>query len=156
MPDFVVRPSMKLVRPIYWTFFLLTLGTLIYLQNEHGDNWHSWRPALLVAPAMLLIWAIYRHVKQHFVVLSVTGDKLRYECGWLSRSTRTIQISKVQDVRVDQTLLQRLLKIGSLSIETAGETSRLTVENIDYPQAVADQIIDASQSEGEKRDKKKG
>jgi hypothetical protein len=32
------------------------------------------------------------------------------------------------------------VRIGNLSIETAGETSRLVIENIDEPQAVADAL----------------
>ena len=74
----------------------------------------------------------------------------------VSKSTRTIQISKVQDVRVDQTLTQRLLKIGNLSMETAGETSRLTVVNVDHPQDVADELIDISDSGSGKKGKPKG
>jgi len=61
----------------------------------------------------------------------------------------------VQDVRVDQSLGQRLLQIGNLSIETAGEASRLTMENIDNPQQVADEIIDAAHGEEQKKDKGK-
>ena len=151
MPDLIVRPSMKLVRPIYWAFFLLTLVILIYNQNSATPY-----PWLLVFPALLLVWAVLRHVKSHFTVLSLTGDKLRFECGWLSKSTRTIQISKVQDVRVDQTLTQRLLKIGNLSMETAGETSRLTVVNVDHPQDVADELIDISDGGSGKKGKPKG
>jgi uncharacterized membrane protein YdbT with pleckstrin-like domain len=72
----------------------------------------------------------------------VAGDKLRYESGVLSKTTRTIQISKVQDVRADRTLGQRLMGVGDVSIETAGETSRLTLPNVDHPQAVVDAIVD--------------
>jgi uncharacterized membrane protein YdbT with pleckstrin-like domain len=61
-----------------------------------------------------------------------------------SRSTRTMEIHKVQDVRVDQSLTQRLLGTGNISIETAGETSRLTLVNIDRPQYVADRILEAA------------
>jgi uncharacterized membrane protein YdbT with pleckstrin-like domain len=150
MPDFTVRPSMKLIRPVYWACFLLALVVLIYNQNS-GTPYH-W---LLAFPLLLLVWAVVRHVKCHFTVLSLTGDKLRYECGWLSKSTRTIQISKAQDIRVDQTLMQRLLGIGNLSIETAGETSRLTVENLDHPQEVADQLVEDSDGGSGKKGKPK-
>jgi uncharacterized membrane protein YdbT with pleckstrin-like domain len=54
----------------------------------------------------------------------------------------------VQDVRVDQSLGQRMLGVGDISIETSGETSRLTMENIDRPQTVADELIAASQQHG--------
>jgi uncharacterized membrane protein YdbT with pleckstrin-like domain len=50
----------------------------------------------------------------------------------------------VQDVRVDQSATQRMFGIGNLSIETAGEASRLTIRNIDQPQSVADQVLAAS------------
>jgi uncharacterized membrane protein YdbT with pleckstrin-like domain len=150
MPDLVVRPSLKLIRPVYWLIFLLFLAIGIYYQN--AETKHVW---LFAVPAPLLIWVIIRRIERHFTVISITGDKLRYECGVLSKSTRTIQITKVQDVRVDQSLFQRMLQIGNLSIETAGETSRLTIEDIDHPQMVADQIVDAAHGDGDKREKEK-
>ena len=73
------------------------------------------------------------------------GDRLRYETGMTSKSTRTIQLSKVQDVRVDQSMAQRMFNIGNISIETAGEASRLTIENVDDPQALADEILNRAQ-----------
>jgi len=45
---------------------------------------------------------------------------------------------------VEQHVLQRLVRVGDLSIETAGEASRLTIANIDRPQHFADQILAAS------------
>ena len=55
-----------------------------------------------------------------------------------------MEIKKVQDVRVDQSLGQRILGVGDISIETAGESSRLTMVSIDRPQAVADKILEAA------------
>jgi hypothetical protein len=46
---------------------------------------------------------------------------------------------------VDQRLTQRLWKVGDLSIETAGETSRLTICNVDDPQTLADEIMNRAQ-----------
>ncbi|MGE5646697.1 MAG: PH domain-containing protein [Acidobacteriota bacterium] len=88
--------------------------------------------------------------------MTLTGDKLRYEAGVLTKTTRTIQVSKVQDVRVDQSLVQRLSATGDLSIETAGETSQLVVRDIDDPQAVADAITEASQAQPPQQKPPKG
>jgi hypothetical protein len=41
--------------------------------------------------------------------------------------------------------------IGNISIETAGESSRLTLENIDEPRAVADRILDTSRNTPQKK-----
>ena len=75
----------------------------------------------------------------------ITGDRLRYETGVTSKITRNIQLSKVQDVRVDQRLMQRIWNVGNLSIETAGEASRLTIPNVDHPQSLADEIMNRVQ-----------
>lgn len=146
----VVRPTLKMVRLLNWVVFLLAIGILIYVQNT-PDNRAWW---MLVFPALILICSAYLQIKRRFTVMTITGDKLRYETGVFSKSTRNIVVTKVQDVRVEQTLSQRIFGVGSLSIETAGESSRLTINCIDHPQAVADQILDASQA-GEKKDKGK-
>ncbi len=80
--------------------------------------------------------------------MTISGDKLRYETGILSRSKRNIQLTKVQDVRVDQTLGQRMLHTGNLSVETAGETSLLTVRNVDDPDLLAEELSRAAHGEG--------
>ena len=92
------------------------------------------------------LWPGTRWLRRRFTNAVVSGDRLRYETGVTSKSTRTIQLSKLQDVRVFQGWLQRLLNIGDLSLETSGETSRLTIRNIDAPQTVADDLMNRSQT----------
>ena len=76
-----------------------------------------------------------------------TADhRLRYEVGITSKTTRNIQLYKVQDVRVDQRLVQRLWKVGDLSIETAGGASHEKIRNVDDPQALADNIMNRAQT----------
>jgi uncharacterized membrane protein YdbT with pleckstrin-like domain len=107
------------------------------------DEWRN-RPWILAVPAVLLIWPIRRHIAQRFTKATIAGDRLRYEVGALGKSTRNISLPKVQDARVDQSVMQRMFGVGNLSIETAGEASRLTIRNVDRPQAVADEILAAS------------
>jgi uncharacterized membrane protein YdbT with pleckstrin-like domain len=108
------------------------------------DNEWRDRPWILVIPVLLLVWPIRRHIAQRFTKATIAGDKLRYEVGALSKSTRNISLPKVQDARVDQSVVQRMFAVGNLSIETAGETSRLTMRNVDQPQQVAEEILAAS------------
>ena len=83
--------------------------------------------------------------------MTILDDKLRYERGLMTRTTRTILISRVQDVTVHQRIGQRIFNVGDLSIETAGESSRETIFNIDRPQEIADHINEHSQKEHPKR-----
>ncbi len=140
MADLVIQPTKKWVRLQYWTVFMLVcvaVGVWVNMLGAHtGTVW------VAVLPAVLFFFPIRGHIRQHFTKITIAGDKLHYETGVLSKTTRTIQISKVQDVRSDQTLGQRLMRIGNVSIETAGETSRLTIPNVDNPQAVVEAIVD--------------
>jgi putative membrane protein len=137
--DLVVRPSTKLLVP----FYLLSLGLIIAILIWKKDDLirAGW---FLLLPGLILIWTLARHIGLRFTKVSVGGGKIRYETGMLAHSTRTMEIHKVQDVRVDQSLAQRLLGTGNISIETAGEASRLTLLNIDRPQHIADRILEAA------------
>src|SRR5262245_37671707 len=143
MEELVIRPTMKFIKAGY-TVVIALLFTAVVVQSQIklADGVPSWViPGLF---ALLLLWPASRHWGRQFMKMTMAGDKLRYETGMLSKATRTIQLSKVQDVTVRQTLGQRMAGVGDLSIETAGESSRLTFPNIDGPQAIADLIIDAS------------
>jgi uncharacterized membrane protein YdbT with pleckstrin-like domain len=150
MPDMVIRPTLKMVRFLHWVVFLVALAILIYIQNSPASHEWWW----LVFPALILLYATFLQLRRRYTVMTILGDKLRYESGVFSKTTRNIVVTKVQDVRVEQTLSQRMFHVGDLSIETAGETSRLTILMIDRPQDVADQILDASH-EGPQKDKGK-
>jgi uncharacterized membrane protein YdbT with pleckstrin-like domain len=76
--------------------------------------------------------------------LIIAAGKLRYETGMMSRSVRNMELAKVQNVRVDQSFMDRILDLGTISIETAGETSSLTMQGIEEPQQVANYILEAA------------
>jgi uncharacterized membrane protein YdbT with pleckstrin-like domain len=78
--------------------------------------------------------------------LDVQGDRLRYEAGLFSKTSRIMELSKIQDVRFDQTLGQRMIGTGDLSLETAGETSRIVMPSIDRPKEVAEHILELSRA----------
>ena len=139
MAETVIRPSMKLVRIGYTLVFLIIFVCVLAAVNWKAvQSWPSW---LLVLPALLLLLPLRRQIRRSFTKLTILDDKLRYQSGILSKTTRNLQVVKVQDVLVDQSLWQRMLGTGNLSIETAGETSQLTMPDIDDPQQVAEHIL---------------
>jgi len=140
MADIVIRPSMKFIRAGY-VLALVVVGVAIFVHYQYLAD-RDPRPWLPVASLLILLWPIKRHIQRQSVKLTIVGEKLRYETGLASKSTRIIQLPKVQDVRAIQSLSQRMFGVGDLSIETAGENSRLIVANIDNPQQLAEQITD--------------
>ena len=147
---FVVRPSMKLVQGGYTAVFtVLFFAVLAYTNSQGLQKLSAW---ILVVPALLLLWPLKHDLRCRFTRLILEGDRLRYETGMFNRAKSAIQLSKVQNVRVNQSFAQRLLGTGDISVETAGETSLLTVRNVDHPDAVTDHILQAAHPEtGERR-----
>ncbi len=145
MSDLTIRPTTKFIKAglVLVVLIILALDTA-YFESWRGERgFPSWFPYV---PLVLLLWPAARALRRSFNKATVTGDRLRYEIGATSKTTRNIQLSKVQDIRVDQGLFQRMWNIGNISIETSGETSRLTIPNVDNPQQVCDELMNRSQS----------
>ena len=142
MADIVIRPSLKFIKAGYVCALLVVCAAVIvhykYLAVQYPQ------PYLPIASVIVLLWPIKRHLQRQSVKLTLSGEKLRYQTGLTSKSTRIIQLPKVQDVRFIQSIWQRVFDVGDISIETAGENSRLVVENLDQPRELAEQITDAS------------
>jgi uncharacterized membrane protein YdbT with pleckstrin-like domain len=143
LADLTIRPTAKFVKAglaaagvvlVVWEIYCLSS-----LNERLGSQW------AMILPLLLLVWVGLRAMRRQVTRTVITADRLRYESGVMAKATRTIQLSKVQDVRVDQRLMQRIWGVGDLSIETAGESSRLTIPNVDGPQALADELMNRAQ-----------
>lgn len=151
MADFVVYPTKKWLRLQYTTAFIVVC-VAVFLYVNFFQELPAW---LLIIPALLFLWPISGSIRLRFTKIVVTGDKLRFESGIFSKCTRTIQIPKIQNVTVNQNLLQRLYGVGDISIETSGESSQLTVRNIDDPQELADWLVESAQAQPQTRPQKR-
>lgn len=144
MPELIIQPTAKFLKAgtilTALVFLALEIAYFVYWQDKEALKFLP-----LVAPVIFL-WPGSRWLRRRYTKAVVSGDRLRFESGLAAKSTRTIQLTKLQDVRVDQRLMQRILNIGDISMETSGETSRLTIPNIDNPQAVADDLLNRAHS----------
>jgi membrane protein YdbS with pleckstrin-like domain len=135
-----LRPSLKFVKLSYVIGLLMTVALGVYILTNRADA----DPRLVWAFLLPSVWmfaTFIRHIQRRLVKITILGDRLRYEAGLFSKTTRSIELIKVQDVRVDQTLGQRMINIGDLSLETAGGTSRIELPSIDRPQEAADHLL---------------
>jgi uncharacterized membrane protein YdbT with pleckstrin-like domain len=142
VPELTIRPTAKFIKAGAILAALVFVGLeVLYLTQWSGAAPH-W---VMLFPPLIMLWPASRWLRRQYTKAVISGDRLRYEVGIASRSTRNIQLSKIQDVRVDQSLTHRLLDVGDLSIETAGEASRLRLPNVDSPQRLADEIMSRAQ-----------
>jgi uncharacterized membrane protein YdbT with pleckstrin-like domain len=142
MTDLTIRPTSKFLKAGTILTALVFLGIELAYFVYWREN-ENLRLLPLIVP-LIFLWPLMLWLRLRSIRAYVSGDRLRYETGIGARTTRTIQLSKLQDVRVDQGLWQRIFDIGDISLETSGEASRLTIFNIDRPQAVADDLLNRS------------
>jgi membrane protein YdbS with pleckstrin-like domain len=140
-----LRPSLKFVQLSYVCCLVLAvaLGVYIVAVKDHPE----WAIYGFGVAAIFLFFTLIRHAQRRRVKVTIMGDRLRYEAGYFSKTTRTIELVKVQDVRVQQSFGQRIVNLGDLSLETAGGTSRIEIDSVDSPKEAADHILTLAQAQ---------
>ena len=147
MSEMIIRPTMKFIYLGYVLAILIVAAAVVTTLHIQWPTWipSAWQPWIPWLTVLLLLWPLKSHLRNRLTKMTILDDKLRYETGFMSRTTRTILISRIQDVTVHQRVGQRIFGVGDLSIETAGEASRETIYQIDRPQEIADHINQLSE-----------
>jgi membrane protein YdbS with pleckstrin-like domain len=142
-----IRQSLKAVKAAYMLCVVLELAAVIlWYESQFPDSLPFW--VIGVLPVILAIFTAIRHIQRRMTKITISSDRVHYETGLLSKATRTVELAKVQDVRVSMGLWQRVFNIGNLSLETAGSSSRILMESIDRPQEAANHILDMARTAG--------
>jgi membrane protein YdbS with pleckstrin-like domain len=139
-----LRQSLKFILASYMLSMLIAMALLVWWLTGGPANLMPWG---LSVPVVLMLWTLERHIQRRLTKLTISGDRLKYESGLLSKTTRTMEMVKVQDVTVMQGLGQRIFNIGDLALETAGESSRIVMRSIDRPQQAADHILELAHTQ---------
>jgi membrane protein YdbS with pleckstrin-like domain len=142
-----IRQSLKAVKALYLLCVVLELAIIVlWYENEFPPTMPFW--ALGVLPVILAMFGAIRQIQRRMTKITISSDRLHYETGLLSKATRTLELVKVQDVRVSQTPGQRIFNVGAISMETAGSSSKILMESIDRPQEIANHILDMARAAG--------
>jgi uncharacterized membrane protein YdbT with pleckstrin-like domain len=89
---------------------------------------------VLGALAIVLLAGFLRRSGTHYVV---TTQRLRIRRGILSRRVEQTRLERVQNVNTSQSLLERLLRVGTVDFDTAGgEEGGFTFYGIANPDAL--------------------
>jgi uncharacterized membrane protein YdbT with pleckstrin-like domain len=140
MEGAVIRPSMKSVWAAYFLAAVVFLAADWAIYN-FGQNTPPW---LYAVPLVALLFPLKSHVGRRLITLRLQNDHLTLETGFLSRTRRTVDTAKIQDVTVSQTLLQRIINTGNLTLESAGESGHISIRSLDRPRVIADAILNSA------------
>jgi uncharacterized MnhB-related membrane protein len=71
--------------------------------------------ALIVAAPFILL-AFYEYFKLTNVEMGVTNKRVIYKEGIISRKTKEMKLTAIENITIEQTFLQRLLNVGSVKV----------------------------------------
>ena len=139
-----VQPSMRRAK-FSFVLCVLFLALVIWVWRTLLPTAEWWIVLVGVLPFIAPTLAFVDAIRTR---LWLEDGLVRYRNGFLVQTTRAMELKKIQDVRVERTLSQRMWGMGTLILESAGESSRLVIADIDNPQRAADALLRASRQEG--------
>jgi uncharacterized membrane protein YdbT with pleckstrin-like domain len=142
-----LRPHwIALVMPVLESALILVgvLAALAYMPDA-WPTWVRWTVALVGAALflahsgrLLLDW-----VTSHFVV---TSDRVIHRSGWFAKQSMEIPLENVNDVLFTQTVFERIIGAGDLTLESAGEFGQQLFSDIRDPEQVQKTIYEATEA----------
>lgn len=132
------------LRPHWWFFVRQAAVFVVALVAGIAAlalDWHD--AAKLIAGAVILaslVWAGVSYARWTTSHLVLTTDRLIYRSGTLTRTGIEIPLERINTVFFRQSLLERLIRAGDLTVESAGERGRQDFTNIRRPLNVQNEI----------------
>lgn len=91
--------------------------------NGAGTGLPVWQWFLVSAVLVVIVVAVDA-IRRYAVYYAVTTQRLRVRTGILSRAEQTTRFDRIQNVDVRQSLMDRLLSVGTVDFDTAGAGER--------------------------------
>jgi membrane protein YdbS with pleckstrin-like domain len=141
-PDKVLADDEEVVRhlhPHWLTVFWPVVGLLVIVGLASfgtaaipaGPQQGIYRLAVVGAALLLILWLVVRPFLvwrcTHYVI---TTHRVLFRQGVLARRGRDIGLSRITDVSYRQTLWERIVSSGTVTIESAGEGGATVLERI--------------------------
>jgi membrane protein YdbS with pleckstrin-like domain len=128
-----------------WTLLILLPLVVIIIARVAGRDWPlSYGIIILVAGFALVL--VVGWLRRYFTRYTITTKHLLIRTGILSRNENSASLDRVQNIRVVQSPIERLLRTGSVDFDTAsGDASDADLRfiGIDRPRNLRDEILSA-------------
>ena len=137
----IIRPAMFRAHPFrYLIIVLFFLGGLFLgiasPSMEKLWNWLSW-PGFIIATIALGVWCQWWFVSHLSRKLTITNKRTIHRLGFFSRSTSEVMHHHIRNIKIDQSLPERIFKTGRLRIDSSAggdDEGGIEIEMFDVPQ----------------------
>lgn len=140
------RPSWRSMLSFYFRWglpALIPLVVILVVRALSDESWPIWLGVVITLVLLVLVALIawFTRLDQQF---TVTSHRLIIRHGILSRREQAAHIDRVQNVSTRQTVVDRMLKVGSVDFDTAGtDDYEFMFDGVNNPQRLRELIADA-------------
>jgi uncharacterized membrane protein YdbT with pleckstrin-like domain len=136
-----------LVPPVLVLLVSAGLGSFIAAIAPDGSARTPLRIGVLIVAVLLIFWfTIYPVLRWRTTHYVITTHRVLIRTGVLNHTGHDIQLQRINDVGYEQSLFERIIGAGSLSIESASEHGMETLGDIphaDNIQQLLNQLVEA-------------
>jgi uncharacterized membrane protein YdbT with pleckstrin-like domain len=130
---FSERPSWRSILGFY------VLGLIVAVAAGAIGWFAAGHPlGIAIGVGVFLIALVAGFLKRFFTRYTITTRRLRVQRGVLTRQIQETRLDRLQDHSIRQTLLERILKVGTIDFDTSGEehSDMFRFEGVARPEAV--------------------
>jgi membrane protein YdbS with pleckstrin-like domain len=132
---------------------LLVIVALVLVLVNIPDSWASWVRWLtfILAVGVIVVVCvpgIVGWLTSHFVV---TSERVVHRSGWISKHQTDIPLDRVQNIAFKQSVFERMIGAGDITLESAGEESDTTFQDVRHPEHVQKTIYDLRERDEQRR-----
>lgn len=148
-----MHPHWKVLVPPVLVFVLAVgVASFAYFAMPDGRWQAAGRIAVVVVAALVVIFfALVPFLKWRTTNYVVTTRRVVIRQGLLSRSGRDVPFSRVNDVSFEHNVFERMLRCGTLVVESAGERGQVVLHDIPRVEAVQREIYRLVEAEDARR-----
>ena len=141
----------------HWWFFGSSVSTLLgsmfltlMLKAQMPSGFFESAVSFLGLAAIIVsaAWVVVQLIKWRTTYFVVTSHRLIYRQGVVSRDGVEIPLERVNNVNFGQSIVERMLGVGDLLIESGGKDGQQTFSDIAQPERVQNIIHSTIQSRG--------
>ena len=141
------HPTWRSIVSFYvkWTTLALLPLVVIVIAKVAGADWPLWIGIAVLAAGLALV-LLAGWLRRVFTRYLITTQHLMIRTGILSRNEASTSLDRVQNIRVVQSPVERVLRTGSVEFDTAsGEAAdaELRFSGVDHPRDLRDRIVAA-------------
>ena len=133
---------------IKWFAATLVLFGLLVLLREIGVGL-SYTVIVTILLVGLAATIAIGWMERFFTQYTITTKRLNIRSGILSKTESSTNVDRIQNITVKQSPVDRIMKVGSIDFDTAGDNAadRFSFIGVNHPQGLRERIMHARDDE---------